>query len=119
LSGHRYRLAREAAANKIHGFEFVAGQCRHITVARHIRPVLRQNFLAPRIALDLPADIHPGAFEAEVEAADTAKQASDRQRHRPSRSGSSSPRRPHPAKNAPHLGAPGSGEQRPFNRLTR
>jgi len=35
--------------------------------------VLRQHPLAPRIALDLPADIHTGAFEAEVEAADAGE----------------------------------------------
>jgi hypothetical protein len=50
------------------------GACSDVVMAGNLRPVLRKDLPAPRIYLDLPGDGHAGAFEAEVEAADTGEQ---------------------------------------------
>jgi hypothetical protein len=39
--------------------------------------VFREHLPAPRINLHLPGDRHPGALQAEVEAADAAEEGQD------------------------------------------
>jgi hypothetical protein len=50
------------------------GAGSHVVMAGYLRPVLREYGTAPRIYFDLPGDRHPGAFQAEVKAADAGEQ---------------------------------------------
>ena len=78
LPGDGDGLARESAANKVNGsVSPPSGAGSHVVMPGHLRPVLRQHTPAPRINLHLADDGHPGALEAEVEAADAGEQGQD------------------------------------------
>jgi hypothetical protein len=49
-----------------------------VGIARYLRPVLGEHGPTPRIDLDLPLHLEPGAREAEIKAANAREQRSDR-----------------------------------------
>jgi len=78
------RLAGETSGHNVHsgsrpggGIVPPGGGGVDVVMAGDLRPVVGQHALAERVDLDLTDDGHPGAFEAEVEAADTGEQRQD------------------------------------------
>jgi hypothetical protein len=49
----------------------------YVFVDRYAGPVFGEDAAAPGVGFALPGDVHPGAFESEVDAADAAEKASD------------------------------------------
>jgi hypothetical protein len=62
LSGNGEVLAGKSSTYDIDWFEFFSGELLDVAIAFHVRPMLRQNPLAERIDLNLPAALHPGPF---------------------------------------------------------
>jgi hypothetical protein len=65
-------LAREAAADDIHGRQICRGEGerRDIVVPRDVGPVLGEHSAPPRINLALPGRAEPGELQPEVHSAD-------------------------------------------------
>jgi hypothetical protein len=84
LACETVRLAGEAAAEHV-GSDETGVDCSDIVMTSYLWPMFRENFAAVRFDLALPDTFHPGSLEAEVDAADTGEQRSERQGfHRPS-----------------------------------
>jgi hypothetical protein len=66
----------------MHVWQVVGSAFSHISKPLRFRPVLRQHLPTPVVDLHLPHNSHSGAFETEVETADTGKQAANCQTHR-------------------------------------
>jgi len=62
-------LAGESATEDINTLKVVGSHGSDIVVSLHIGPVLGQDLLAERINLNLPANLHPRSFKAEIETA--------------------------------------------------
>jgi hypothetical protein len=69
-------LAGEPAADEVDRREVLAG-FPDVLVALRLGEVPREDRPAVGVELDLPCDPHPGALEAEVEAADAREEAAD------------------------------------------
>jgi hypothetical protein len=70
-------LAGEAAADEVNRVEVVDPDLSHVFVSGGVGEVLGEDGSAVGVLLDLPGDSHPGPLEAELEPADTGKEASD------------------------------------------
>jgi hypothetical protein len=68
-SSHTEVLAGESSANKVNSLN-VTSKGGHIVIQHSIGPVMAKHQLSRFVYLALPADIHPGPFQPEVEAAD-------------------------------------------------
>ena len=75
-SGNGHVLTGEASHNNVNWLGS-ASNIAHILIHSHIRPVAAQDTSRRRVNLTLPANGHPGAFEAEIKAAHAAKQAAN------------------------------------------
>jgi hypothetical protein len=71
-------LAGEAAGDNVNGRAWPGlpplDTGTDVVMAGHLRPVMGQHLLAERVVLHLADHAHPGAFQSEVEAADTGEQ---------------------------------------------
>jgi len=76
-SGVAEVLAREAAADEINDPELLRADLPNVAESLSAGEVSGEDGPAVGILLDLPGDAHPGPLEAEVEPADTGKEASD------------------------------------------
>jgi hypothetical protein len=75
-------LAGEAAADEIDGPISVAGrEGSHVTVARHVGPVLGEDAVGIVINLHPPLAGHAGTFKAEIEAADPCEERAEGHGH--------------------------------------
>jgi hypothetical protein len=70
-------LAGESAADEIDGFQFVSAESGDIVIAFNLGPMFREYPPAERIYLHLPSAFHPGAFQAEVQAADAGEEGTE------------------------------------------
>jgi hypothetical protein len=77
FSGLAEVLAWESSADEIDGFEFRAAKFADIAIALYLWPVLGQYLQAVRIVFDLPAALHAGALQAQIDSADSREQGSE------------------------------------------
>jgi hypothetical protein len=74
LPGVREWLAREPSAEHVGSLDGSCANRSYVSMIRHLRPVLAEHGACVRVNLRLPDHAHPGALEAEVEAADPGEQ---------------------------------------------
>jgi len=72
-SGIANVLTGKSSANKVNCSELVTLHLAYICHALYVRPVFRQYAAAVVVYFHLPGADHPGAVEAEIEAADARK----------------------------------------------
>jgi hypothetical protein len=70
-------LAGEAAADEVDRRKACRADLADVLEALRFGEVAGEDRSAVGVELDLPGDPHPGAFEAEVEAADSREEAAD------------------------------------------
>ncbi|HKB50994.1 MAG TPA: hypothetical protein VKC63_06150 [Solirubrobacterales bacterium] len=70
-------LAGEAAADEIDGVELAGSDLPHVLESGGVGEVPGEDGPAEGVELDLPGDAHPRSLEAEVESADSRKEAAD------------------------------------------
>lgn len=70
LAGETDGLAGETSSDNVNWFKLSSGKLTDVSIARHVRPVLRQHAAAPVVNLDLPAHLHSGTLATEVDPAD-------------------------------------------------
>jgi hypothetical protein len=70
-------LAGESAADEVDRREVLGADFPDVLVALRFGEVAGEDRSAVGVELDLPGDPHPGALEAEVEAADAREEAAD------------------------------------------
>lgn len=71
------RLARVTAADDVNGFDVGPVNFSNVSIARHLRPVFRENSARVRVNLALPSDPHAGALKPQIEAANASEQRTD------------------------------------------
>lgn len=70
-------MAGESAADEVDRREVLGADLSDVLVALGLGEVPREDRPAVGVLLDLPGDAHPGALEAEIEAADSREEAAD------------------------------------------
>jgi hypothetical protein len=68
LPGNTKRLAGPSSANKVNWFEVVCSTIFYISESLNVRPVFGEDFVAEGVVFDLPHNLHPCSFKAQVEA---------------------------------------------------
>jgi hypothetical protein len=66
-----YRLTGWSAANKVNWFKFGSFDFFDVAIPFHSRPMFLQYLATEGVYLYLPCYLHPGTFEAKIEATDT------------------------------------------------
>jgi hypothetical protein len=80
-SSHGEVLTWEPTAKKVNWGELIGVDRGDVVISRHSRPVPFEYLITELIIFHLPADLPPGALEAEVESANTGKQRTNGSHH--------------------------------------
>jgi|TARA_R100001086_G_scaffold116327_1_gene59652 hypothetical protein len=73
-----HRLTGKSAADQVYRGQILAAHGGDILITRHMRPVLGKHATAVGVGFDLPHDLMPRPFQAEVQSPDATEQGTDR-----------------------------------------
>src|SRR5690606_37839528 len=78
LAGETDVLTRESSCDEVDRFKVVRSNVSDVRIPCHLRPVFGEDAPAIVVNLHLPPHLHPGPFQAEVDATDAGEEATHR-----------------------------------------